>query len=166
MSRTVERRRAAVASVLIAAMSAASVASGCAAVTNEPEPAPTMGLDETVFRCSVEPVLARQCSYSACHGVAGAALRVYSPGKLREKPPHDLDESTAMLTEAEHHANYLSASGFRFGAVDPIDNLLVRKTLPATEGGYAHQGGAIFTSTGDAEWMAIHAWLAGTGRCP
>jgi hypothetical protein len=119
-----------------------------------------------VFRCSVEPVLVRQCSYTACHGVAGSPLRVYSPGKLRAVRPADIDAAVAPLTEAEHHANFLSASGFQFAAGDPVDNLLLRKTLPETENGYAHEGGAIFGSTGDAQWMVIDAWLSGTGRCP
>ena len=77
-----------------------------------------------------------------------------------------MTSSTAALTVAERHANYLSATGFRFAAADPIDNLLVRKTIPSSEGGYAHEGGAIFAGTGDPQWLAIYAWLAGMGRCP
>jgi hypothetical protein len=138
----------------------------CAAVDDPPAPVPSMGLDEAVFRCKVEPVLARQCSYSACHGLAGSPFRVYSPGKLRATVPADIDAAIAPLTAAEHHANYLSATGFKFAAPDPIDNLLLRKPLAPTAGGYAHGGGAIFPGTDNAEWMAIHDWLAGTGKCP
>jgi hypothetical protein len=153
-------RAAALCAVLLAPVT------GCTDVTNMPEPAPSTGLDEAVFKCSVEPILARQCSYTACHGVAGAALRVYTPGKLRATEPQDLDHATAELTAAERHANYLSATGFHFAAADPLDNLLVRKTIPSSEGGYAHEGGAIFSSTNDPQWLAIYAWLAGMGRCP
>ncbi len=138
----------------------------CAAIENAPTAAPADGLDETVFRCSVEPVLVKQCSYTACHGLAHSPLRIYSPGKLRATTPGDIDAAIAPLTAGEHHANFLSASGFRFGTEDPLDNLLLRKTLPSTEGGYAHQGGAIFAGTGDPQWMAIDAWLSRTGRCP
>ncbi|MBL0220185.1 MAG: hypothetical protein IPQ07_40735 [Myxococcales bacterium] len=154
------RRAASYACALLACFAA------CAEVDNPAVAPPNMGLDEKVFRCSVEPVLVRQCSYSACHGIAGSALRIYSPGKLRAATPANLDAAIVALTEAEHHANFLSASGFRFGAADPLDNLLVRKTLPATDGGYAHEGGAIFSGTGDAQWIAIEAWIAGTGKCP
>ena len=143
-----------------------SALSACAAVDDPPAPVPSMGLDEAVFRCKVQPILARQCSYSACHGLAGSPFRVFSPGKLRATVPADIDAAIAPLTDAEQHANYLSATGFKFGAADPIDNLLLRKPLPPTEGGYAHEGGAIFLGTGDAEWMTMHEWLAGTGKCP
>ena len=153
-------RAAALCAVLLAP------ALGCTDVTNAPEGAPSTGLDEAVFRCNVEPILARQCSYTACHGVAGAALRVYSPGKLRATEPQDLDHLTAELTHAEHHANFLSATGFHFAAADPLDNLLVRKTIPSSDGGYAHEGGAIFPTTDDPQLLAIFAWLSGAGRCP
>ncbi len=148
------------------AILAFALTGGCAVIDNPSAPAPSAGLNEAVFRCSVEPVLVRQCSYTACHGVAGSALRVYSPGKLRASPPADIDAAIAPLSEAEHHANFLSASGFAFATPDPVDNLLLRKTLPETERGYEHVGGAIFTTTGDAQWMVIDAWLSGSGRCP
>ncbi len=161
MSRSREPRRAALARCGLLA-----ILSACAVVESTSAPAPSTGLAENVFRCSVEPVLVRQCSYTACHGIAGSPLRIYSPGKLRAVTPVNIDAAIAPLTDAEHHANFLSASGFRFGVEDPVDNLLVRKPLAPTAGGYAHEGGAIFGSTGDTQWIAIAAWLAGTGKCP
>lgn len=148
------------------AILAFALTGACAVIDNPSAPAPSTGLNEGVFRCSVESVLVRQCSYTACHGVAGSALRVYSPGKLRASPPADIEAAIAPLTEAEHHANFVSASGFAFSAADPVDNLLLRKTIPETQRGYAHEGGAIFTTTGDPQWMVIAAWLSGSGRCP
>lgn len=142
------------------------VLSACAAVDDPAAPAPAASLDEAVFKCSVEPVLIRQCSYTACHGVAGSPFRLYSPGKLRMTKPADIDTAIQPLTAAEHHANFVSAAGFKFGTADAMDNLLLRKPLPASAGGYAHEGGAIFGSTGEPEWKAIAAWLGGTGRCP
>lgn len=138
----------------------------CAAVDNPDVASPDKHLDEAVFKCTVEPVLVRQCSYTACHGLAGSALRVYSPGKLRAARPADIDSAIAPLTPEEHHANFLSAAGFSFATGDVLDNLLVRKPLSPTAGGYAHEGGAIFTSSADPEWIAIRNWLAGTGKCP
>ena len=150
----------------VAFAASCALAISCAAVDNPDVPSPDKKLDEAVFKCSVEPVLVRQCSYTACHGLAGSALRVYSPGKLRAARPADIDTAIAPLTPEEHHANFLSAAGFSFGGPEVLDNLLVRKPLAPTAGGYAHEGGPIFTSTADAEWIAIRNWLAGTGKCP
>nr|HEX4318045.1 hypothetical protein [Kofleriaceae bacterium] len=127
---------------------------------------PPSQLDEAVFACSVEPILARQCSYSACHGQASSPLRVYSPGKLRQTPPGDIDASAAPLTQAEHDANFAAASGFGVGQATVDDNFLLKKPLPSTFGGFEHTGGAIFSGTDDPQYVAIRAWLAGTGSCP
>lgn len=137
----------------------------CSTVSNGPATDPAAGLSETVFRCNVEPILARQCSYTACHGIAGTALRVYTPGKLRASPPADSNALIAPLTDAEHHANFLSAAAFSFGVGSPDDTFLLRKPLAAVAGGYEHQGGAIFGSPSDAQYVAIRAWLAGQGAC-
>ena len=139
--------------------------SACSTVSNETAPEPSAALSEPVFRCNVEPILARQCSYNACHGNAGSALRVYTPGKLRAAVAADIDAAIAPLTEAEHHANFESASGFSFGLESVDDNLLLRKPLPPREGGFAHKGGAIFNGKTDAEYMVILTWLDGRGAC-
>lgn len=73
---------------------------GCTDVSNEAVANPAAKLDEAVFRCNVQPILARQCSYNACHGNPGSALRVYSPGKLRATTPANIDEAIAPLTDA------------------------------------------------------------------
>jgi hypothetical protein len=142
-----------------------AVSSGCSDVTNESVADPAASLDETVFRCNVEPILARQCSYNGCHGNAGAAFRVYTPGKLRASPPASLDDQIMPLTTAEEHANFESASGFAYGLTAVEDNFLLRKPLPATAGGYEHKGGAIYAGKSDAQYAAIDAWLSGTGAC-
>ena len=140
------------------------VLAACTTVTNGPAPDPSTAVDETVFRCNVQPILVRQCSYNACHGNAGSPFRVYSPGKLRASPPANIDDAIAVLTDAEQHGNFTSAAGFLFDAsVD--DDWLLRKPLPAALGGYEHKGGAIFSGTGDAQYVAIHDWLSGSGVC-
>ena len=136
----------------------------CGDVTNDTATDPATQLDEKVFKCSVEPILARQCSYNACHGNAASALRVYSPGKLRASPAADIDAQIAVLTAAEEHANFTSAAGFSFGAAAG-DNFLLRKPLPASAGGFEHKGGAIYTGPDDAQYVAIAAWLSGIGAC-
>lgn len=137
----------------------------CTEVSNEPAASPASTLSEAVFRCNVEPVLARQCSFNACHGQAGSPLRIYTPGKLRATKPSTIDEAIAPLTEAEQHANFLSAAGFNFGLARTDDNYLLRKPLPGPDGGYAHEGGAIFTGPGDPQFGAIYDWLNGKGVC-
>ena len=95
---------------------------------------------------------------------AGAALRVYTPGKLRATKPATIDDAIAPLTDDEQHANFLSASGFGFAtALD--DDWLLRKPLPAVDGGFEHKGGAIYSGTDDPQYVAIHDWLTGTGKC-
>jgi len=137
----------------------------CASVAESPATDPTTSLDETVFKCNVEPILVRQCSYNACHGNAGSALRVYSPGKLRAAPPANVDDEDAPVTDPEHHANFLSAAGLSFGVTSTDDNWLLRKPLPAASGGFEHSGGAIYSDTKDPQYTAIHDWLSGKGAC-
>jgi len=143
----------------------ALLAGACSVVQNEPVADPAAALSEPVFRCNVEPILVKQCSYSACHGIAGAALRVYSPGKLRATQPADIDAAIAPLTEAEHHSNFESAAGFAFGVTAVDNNFLLRKPLPARDGGYEHAGGAIWSGLGDPQLGAVRAWLINTGVC-
>jgi len=136
----------------------------CTTVSNERAADPADALSEPVFRCSVEPILIRQCSYSACHGIAGTALRVFSPGKLRAVAPKTIDEAIAPLSETEHRANFESAAAFSFQTA-VADNALLHKPLAQSAGGFAHLGGAIFATTQDAQYAAIASWLAGEGAC-
>ena len=71
-------------------LAAVMAVAACTDAVNEPAVDPATKLNETVFRCNVEPILARQCSYNACHGQEGTALRVYTPGKLRATPPANI----------------------------------------------------------------------------
>ena len=134
----------------------------CSEVTNAPGVDPTSKLDENAFRCTVQPILVRQCSYIACHGQPGTALRVYSPGKLRAGSAQSLDDLIAPLTDAEQHGNFTSAAGFAVTAATPDDNFLLKKPLPSSAGGFEHAGGAIYAGTNDPQYVAIRAWLAGT----
>jgi hypothetical protein len=123
------------------------------------------GLDESVFKCKIEPILIRDCSYVACHGEAGFPLRIYSIGKLRLDPSPDQMSRTKPITVAEEHANFLSASGFAWNGVAPVDNLLLRKPLPTSEGGYEHKGNAIYKGRDDPRALDVYNWLSGTLTC-
>jgi hypothetical protein len=133
----------------------------CTAVIEEPAPTAIPLLDEVKFRCRVEPILIRDCSYLACHGNAQFPLRVYSVGKLRAGDTSTLEARTAPLTDAERHANFLSAGAFAFGGVAPDDNLLLRKPMPSETGGYEHKGGATFVGPDDTRAVELRRWLAG-----
>ncbi len=146
--------------------SAVALAGACTTVENGPPLVPLPALDEPAFRCTVEPILARDCSFLACHGISGAPLRVYSVGKLRAGASDTLDARQAVLTDAERHANFLSASAFAFGVDAPDDSLLLRKVMPVSAGGSAHLGGAIFAGSEDPRATAVRTWLAGGTGCP
>jgi hypothetical protein len=139
--------------------------SACTTVDNGPPLDPPPALDEARFRCAVEPILARDCSFMACHGLADSPLRVYSVGKLRAGAAATLDERQVELTTAERHANFVSAAAFAYAIESPDDSLLLRKVLPVSDGGSAHKGGAIFGGPGDARTVAVRAWLAGGTGC-
>jgi len=150
----------------------ATTVAACTGVPNSPAPDPAASLNEMVFDCSVQPILVRQCSYNACHGVTGATgtgapLRVYSPGKLRATPSMTIDDLIAPLTMDEQHANFESAAAFAWDTTSVDDNWLLRKPLPSSDGGYEHKGGAIWQGgTKDTQYVAIRAWLTNTGSCP
>jgi hypothetical protein len=133
----------------------------CNGVGNHAAPDTVAGLAEDAFRCGVEPMFIRDCSYNACHGNAGFAFRVYSVGKLRLGDSSTLDTRTAPLTEDEHHANFMSALGMTYPNVAPDDNFLLRKPLPERDGGYEHKGGAIYTGPDDPRVTALRNWLHG-----
>jgi hypothetical protein len=135
----------------------------CTTVTNEPGPAAS--LDEGVFKTKIERILVTKCSYLACHGNAGAALRIYAPGLLRADAPKNIVDWQTPLTADEEHANFVAASGFSLSAATPNDNWLLRKPLPQTFGGFEHKGGAIWKSTNDPDYAAIYCWLTGAKSC-
>jgi hypothetical protein len=159
--------RALAAAAAVAALAAlAAFAPACTSVENAPDPGQIATLDEPYFRCAVEPILLRDCAYNGCHGQASAPLRLYSIGKLRLGASATLAERTAPLTAEERHLNFLGAQAFDFGDVDSADNLLVRKPLPSSAGGFEHLGGAVWTGAEDPRVRTIRNWLDGGKACP
>src|SRR5262249_9401514 len=116
---------------------------GACTVEQAPSPQSISTLDRGAFDRCIEPILVRNCSYTACHGNEGFALRVYSIGKLRAKgTANNLTALTALLTSEEHDANFRSAVALTYGRPFPEDNLLLRKPMPGSAGGFEHKGGA------------------------
>ena len=143
-----------------------AVVPACTSVENEPDPGQIDTLDEPYFHCAVEPILLRDCAYNGCHGQALAPFRLYSLGKLRLGPSDTLGERTAPLTAEERHLNYLGAQAFNFGGVQSADNLLVRKPMPSSAGGFEHIGGPVWSGGDDARVRTIRNWLDGGKQCP
>ncbi len=135
---------------------------------------PDSFLDYDQFVCTVEPVLIRRCSYLACHGNADHALRLYSPGKLRQVDPGTRNGRDGLLTDSEVELNFQSVSGLLYGATtaqraqpDLQHIPLLGKPLKASFGGAEHHGVGIFpaypaqTLADDAEWQPLVAWVGG-----
>jgi hypothetical protein len=139
---------------------------GCANPTfAEADPTAVAALDEGTFRCTVEPTFLQQCSYLGCHGREDMPFRVYAVGALRVSNGRTSAGRAALLGEAEHHANFLSALGQSFHTA-PAQNQLVLKGLPPQAGGYAHVGGAIWTGPDDPRVQSLLRWLNGaSGGC-
>lgn len=102
----------------------------------------------------------------ACHGQPEHALRIYSPGKLRQGTWSSLAERNSAITLAEIKANFASASGFTFGAASIDDVQILRKVLSPDLGGGEHVGGVIFRSRSDPDFVAMHNWVAGETSAP
>ena len=138
------------------ALAIAMSVSACNAITNERVADPAAALSEPVFRCNVEPILVRQCSYTACHGIAGAALRVYSPGKLRAASPLDarsIDRDAQRRRASRELRVARPAFSYRHRRARQRCSCAsrCRRRTAATR----TQGGAIYTGTGDPQLIAI-----------
>jgi hypothetical protein len=142
-----------------------ALAAGCQSL-EETVAAPL--LDESAFRCEVEPVLAARCAFYPCHGSPLRPFRVYAPNRLRLDPPrpptgYRLGEP---LTAAEHRANYEMARQLAYQP-DFDGSLLLLKPLAVEAGGLFHggrtlYGGAdVFDSPSDRGYRLIERWLAG-----
>ena len=135
--------------------------------------APSSLLDYNEFVCEAQPALIRHCSFLACHGQANHALRVYSPGKLRQVATTDRASRDGMLSAAEVMLNFESATGTVYDATaaeraSPDDHVpILLKPTRASFGGSEHHGVGIFPVypaadlQHDAEYQALAAWVGG-----
>ena len=140
-------------------------------------PAPPPALDFATFTCIVEPVLAAECSFPACHGSPDRPFKTLSPGRMRLSDEYVIarelltaeqveDGIHPPLTEAEQRFNYAQARSF---ATEPAsDSALLSRPLAMAAGGRFHAPNAdVFTSTESDGYRAIERWLLGQeGSCP
>lgn len=147
----------------------------------------TADLDYNYFTCEVQPVIARECSFPACHGNWQRPFRVLSPGKMRIAKEYEEARLTfskegakageyAPLTAAEKLFNYEQALGFVSNSQPEVNSQLLTRPLAFLAGGTFHgiYGehpliGEIFANTQDPRCAAIQEWLAGANspeECP
>lgn len=127
-----------------------------------PETRPLATLDESFYRCRVQPIFDRSCSQLACHGTEDRPLRTYSRVKWRMNPlwrgTHN-SGGNAALTAEEWCRNFSSARLFAEG--DAASSQLLTQPLSPTLGGLAHAGYTLFYDTSDPDYQTIRQWLEG-----
>ena len=127
-----------------------------------PESRALAALDESFYRCRVQPIFDRSCSQLACHGTEDRPLRTYSRVKWRIEPAWRGTHNSggdAALTGEEWCRNLTSAR--LFGDGDPAASQLLTQPLSPSLGGLAHAGYTLFYDTADPDYQTILQWLGG-----
>ena len=128
---------------LCIAVLAAAAAACVQADLDAPDTLPEV--DESYFRCQVQPVLASSCAFMACHGNDERPLSVYAEQRYRLGITWDNYEEP--LTADELAANLRAVRGF-LPAAPGEPNLLSDKPLDTRAGGLFHRGRDLY---GDAD---------------
>ena len=136
-------------------------------------------LDYNYFTCEVQPVLARECSFPACHGSWQRPFRVLSPGKMRiageyEKARLAFSKEKAKageyapLTPTELRFNFEQSMGFVSLEQPEVTSQLLTRPLAFLAGGNFHGIfgehpliGEVCQSTADPRCAILQRWLAG-----
>ena len=156
---------------------AAITVAGCT-LDNPAESAPSVSVE--FFACAVQPVLARECSFPACHGSPERRFQVLSPGRMRIATEYGIartqisaDDAEAgihpPLTAVELDFNVQQALGFAVAAGDVEKSQLLKRPLALGAGGTYHGiGGDVFPSAQSPGYETLARWLsgAGAGECP
>ena len=100
--------------------------------------------DFATFRDRVNTTIGSTCSASNCHGSTSNDLYL-----------------TCGETPEQLRWNYFAASEYLAPQAEQSE--IVRRPLAATQGGAFHEGGAIFTSTGDAGYQGLLQWAKDHG---
>jgi hypothetical protein len=95
------------------------------------------GLDD--FKRLANPVLSQNCASGNCHGTTVNALYL-----------------TCGSTPEEIRWNYAAAVDYL--ADTPQQSEMLRRPLATSQGGSYHEGGALFASVKDPNYVAIEAW--------
>ena len=115
-------------------------------------------LDLDYYRCNVQPVLDRSCSFLDCHGDPGVMPRpftVFSPSKLRALGASAIG---SPLSDYELCMNFNGSRALATGTAK--NSLLLSKPLRPDQSGTFHVGGYPF-SRESLEYACLIAWLQG-----
>jgi hypothetical protein len=96
--------------------------------------------DVAIFEAQVMPILARDCSFHACHGARQRFFQVLGPGRPRLSP---LTPDADPLTPEELRFNYERARSM-IDRDDPARSPLFLKPLETVAGGAGHEGTDLF----------------------
>lgn len=145
----------------------------CMGCTQENGPLDLPALDTSLFRCEVQPVLAKQCATPACHGSNERYYRLYARNRLR----YGIDELDRAdpLSEFEVQANYDATRAMLLGLGRPEESMLLKKPLDERAGGYYHgatvvfgrnSGYNVFSSPTEPEFERLERWARGAEGDP
>ncbi len=100
--------------------------------------------DFAVFKQLANPVLSMTCAAGNCHGTTVNALYL-----------------TCGQTAAQVRWNYFAAVGYL--AKTPQQSEMLRRPLASSQGGSYHEGGPLFSSVNDANYLALKQWAEAHG---
>ncbi len=149
---------------------------GCLfACTVENPDRPLPELDRTYFDRAVQPVFARRCAFSDCHGTPRRFFSIYARGRYRLPNALDVDGEPigimGDITRRELDLNYERALGF----VDPNEpgkSQIVLKPLAEEAGGLYHRASElyaydldVFLDPSDEDYAVLVRWVFGGAPC-
>jgi len=120
--------------------------------------------DPELFAAEVQPIVQRECAFEGCHGREGMPLTLYAVDYLRLRDPEGdvdtgrtpLDELAISETELDH--NRRSIAG-RVSATDPEGHGLIKRLIPADEGGVTHNGVVVYNSNTHPDLEVLRRFL-------
>lgn len=153
-------------------VAAALLFGGCT-LDNPPRDLPE--LDRTYFDRAVQPVLARRCAFSDCHGSTKRFLSLYARGRHRFP---GIDPASGQpigimspITREELDWNFDRARGF-VDPAEPQKSLLLLKPLAQEAGGLYHRAATlygenldVFLDPAEEDYATLVRWVFGGGPC-
>lgn len=114
--------------------------------------------DVDVYIATVHPIMEARCGTIDCHGDPRRPLRLYSETGLRMGADRDLP-----LTAEEYAANALALV-----SIDPTPARLEQHLVLSkpVRGGVDHQGGVLWDSVAEPQYVCVRGWLGGTASDP
>jgi hypothetical protein len=109
----------------------------------DPDADPTTS-DFAQFKSAANPVLAKNCAAGNCHGTTVNALYL-----------------TCGTTPQQIRWNYQAAVNYL--AATPEQSEILRRPLATSQGGSYHEGGPLFTSVNDPNYVVLEQWAQAHG---